>query len=491
VQEWATHNGIHLPNNIEPTQRTSFRLEEHQPKNILQVRGRALLRRRCACECAAWRLSAWLCQCRDCVRAASSSGVAAVCCGCRVGELLSACARASPAPQGHEEIVWAVEVHGRRLFSASADKTIRVWDIDSRRCEHVLEDHTRPVLSLTISGNRLYSGSYDFTIKVCVWGGGGAAGVLGDRQCACCSSRGHRCGRGVVAFARAQVWDINSLSRVKTLTGHTDAVRALSAADGRLFSGSYDGTVRVWDEATLSCLEVLKGHTGPVRTLVHAGGCMFSGSYDKSVRVWGVQTLECKAVLAGHTSAVRALVASPQYVFSGSDDTTIKVWDVDTLKCVKTLEGHEDNVRVLAVGDAAMFSGSWDKTIRVWDLRTLECVKVLEGHTEAVLALAGARGKGGAAAAAVRRQRGCTRAAAVVAQAAAGRAQWLPTARAPRVCALAPGCSNAPLLPVCLRRRARSGRGRAVPQQQGAGQRQLRHHRALLGPEHLPLRAQV
>jgi F-box/WD-40 domain protein 7 len=59
-----------------------------------------------------------------------------------------------------------VEVYGSRLFSASADKTIRVWDIDSRRCEHVLEDHTRPVLSLAISGNRLYSGSYDFTIKV-------------------------------------------------------------------------------------------------------------------------------------------------------------------------------------------------------------------------------------------------------------------------------------------------------------------------------------
>ena len=37
--------------------------------------------------------------------------------------------------QGHDEIVWAVEVSGARLFSASADKTIRVWDIESRRCE--------------------------------------------------------------------------------------------------------------------------------------------------------------------------------------------------------------------------------------------------------------------------------------------------------------------------------------------------------------------
>ena len=68
--------------------------------------------------------------------------------------------------QGHDEIVWAVEVAGNRLLSASADKTIRMWDIDSRRCEHVLEDHARPVLSLSVCGNKLFSGSYDYTIKV-------------------------------------------------------------------------------------------------------------------------------------------------------------------------------------------------------------------------------------------------------------------------------------------------------------------------------------
>lgn len=62
--------------------------------------------------------------------------------------------------------MWAVEVAGNRLLSASADKTIRMWDIDSRRCEHVLEDHARPVLSLSVCGNKLFSGSYDYTIKV-------------------------------------------------------------------------------------------------------------------------------------------------------------------------------------------------------------------------------------------------------------------------------------------------------------------------------------
>lgn len=45
--------------------------------------------------------------------------------------------RACLALQGHDEIVWSVEIHGQQLFSASADKTIRVWDIASKRCERV------------------------------------------------------------------------------------------------------------------------------------------------------------------------------------------------------------------------------------------------------------------------------------------------------------------------------------------------------------------
>ena len=65
--------------------------------------------------------------------------------------------------------------------------------------------------------------------------------------------------------------------------GHTDAVRALAISDDRLFSGSYDGTVKVWDTETLECLKTLAGHTGPVRTLVSSAGHMFSGSYDKTV----------------------------------------------------------------------------------------------------------------------------------------------------------------------------------------------------------------
>lgn len=45
--------------------------------------------------------------------------------------------RAGNILHGHEEIIWALEVKGNLLYTASADKTVRVWDINSKRCVQV------------------------------------------------------------------------------------------------------------------------------------------------------------------------------------------------------------------------------------------------------------------------------------------------------------------------------------------------------------------
>ena len=39
--------------------------------------------------------------------------------------------------QGHTEIIWAIEVRGDRVYTASADKTVRVWDLNTKRCLQV------------------------------------------------------------------------------------------------------------------------------------------------------------------------------------------------------------------------------------------------------------------------------------------------------------------------------------------------------------------
>ncbi|KAL6782481.1 hypothetical protein ACKKBG_A06945 [Auxenochlorella protothecoides x Auxenochlorella symbiontica] len=240
---------------------------------------------------------------------------------------------------GHDEIVWALQpAPGGRLFSASADRTIRAWDVASARCLGVLSGHTRPVLALALAGGRLFSGSYDHRIIE---------------------------------------WCPESFRALRTLEGHHDAVRALATAPGgRLVSGSYDASVRVWDVEAGACCGVLVGHAGPVRALAVCAGAVFSGSYDASIRAWDVEANRCLGSLEGHTGAVRALATDGARVFSGSDDASIRVWDARSLACLATLCGHADNVRVLAVGGGLLCSGSWDRTVRVWSVDHLTCLQV-------------------------------------------------------------------------------------------------------------------
>lgn len=261
--------------------------------------------------------------------------------------------------QGHDEIVWAVEVAAGRLYSASADRTIRVWDTASRRCVAVLEDHTRPVLALALSSTHLFSGSYDASVRV---------------------------------------WDLRTLRRAATLTGHTDAVRALVTvpAARAAFSASYDCTLRAWCLDSLTPRGVLTGHSGPVRALAAIGTRLFSASYDRTVRCWCADTLSCLGVMEGHREAVRALTVCGEHLLaSGSDDWTVRLWDARSLACVAVCEGHDDNVRVLAASATHLFSGSWDKTVRCWSLAPDalgRCAAMLSGHHEAVLALTVVRG---------------------------------------------------------------------------------------------------
>lgn len=71
--------------------------------------------------------------------------------------------------------------------------------------------------------------------------------------------------------------------------------------------------------------QVLESHTRPVLSLAVAGNRLFSGSYDYSIRVWNLSTLQREKTLTGHTDAVRALTVAGGKVFSASYDGTLKV----------------------------------------------------------------------------------------------------------------------------------------------------------------------
>lgn len=52
------------------------------------------------------------------------------------------------------------------MVSGSRDTTLRVWDVSTGRCEHVLTGHVAAVRCVQYDGRRVVSGGYDYMVKV-------------------------------------------------------------------------------------------------------------------------------------------------------------------------------------------------------------------------------------------------------------------------------------------------------------------------------------
>ena len=55
-----------------------------------------------------------------------------------------------------------------QVFSASADRCLRVWSMENMLCTQALDRHQGSVTALAISRGRVFSASVDQTVKVWV-----------------------------------------------------------------------------------------------------------------------------------------------------------------------------------------------------------------------------------------------------------------------------------------------------------------------------------
>ena len=54
-----------------------------------------------------------------------------------------------------------------KIFSGSADRTIKIWEVNTGNCLQTLEGHTNFVISIKVlSEEKIISGSWDKAIKV-------------------------------------------------------------------------------------------------------------------------------------------------------------------------------------------------------------------------------------------------------------------------------------------------------------------------------------
>ncbi|KAL0415207.1 UNVERIFIED_CONTAM: protein JINGUBANG [Sesamum latifolium] len=249
------------------------------------------------------------------------------------------------------------------LYSASLDKTVKVWRISDFKCVETIQAHPEPINAIALADDGvLYTASDDATVRV--W-----------RRNFCSGARPHS----------LTVTLPTKFSPVKTL--------ALTSDGGVLYGGCTDGYVHYWLKGWFSGQlqygGALQGHTHAVMCLASVANYVASGSADSTSRVW-VRELDglhkCIAVLQGHRGPIRCITAfmgratdesveEDCTVCTGSLDGVLKVWRVRNTTS-QTREPSQNNPAIAAGGESRMLACSslFRANFRAWKSTNI-CVK--------------------------------------------------------------------------------------------------------------------
>jgi WD40 repeat protein len=277
---------------------------------------------------------------------------------------------------GHTDRVLGVAVSSdwKCVVSTSADKTLKVWDLETGRELHTLTGHSYYVYAVAVSsdGRRAVSASHDTTLKV---------------------------------------WDLETGRELLTLTGHAKAVHDVALTpDGRAVSSSEDGTFKVWDLETgrelrsfstydLSTYGIKElGQYGIYKLALTADGQhVVSGGSDNEVTLWELETgRKLRAVKGGIVSvygsggriSCLAVSGNGRIAVFASADKTLAVWDVETGSKLRTFSGADWSSGVAVSTDGRRAISADDKTLKVWDLEGEDRGRVRHHHSYDVTGIA-------------------------------------------------------------------------------------------------------
>lgn len=248
-------------------------------------------------------------------------------------------------------VALALSPDGRHAVTASADKSVRLWDLETGKAVKTFEGHTAAVTNVALApdGRRLAS---------------------------------------VDATGLVRLWDVTTGKETAQIVGDpTGKSRGLAfARDGRTLALLSDKGIALWEGEAKTLPLVRLATEGAVPALAVSPDNRFLLTAEGNLaRLWDARTAQILAGYEGHRGAVTAVAFTPdgRRLVTGGADCTIRLWDRDNVSELRTFEGHTGTVAGVAIApdSTRLLSCSLDGTIRLWDLTTAKQVHQFEGHT--------------------------------------------------------------------------------------------------------------
>ncbi len=282
---------------------------------------------------------------------------------------------------------------GKTLATASADKTVKVWDTTTWKSTATLDGHTDYVVGVAFmpDGKELVTASYDRTARVWDLKTGNVRVVLRGHTGAVLSVAVRPDGEQIATAGidgSVRRWEPRTGGRDvapgtvgdEPIPGHKSWTNAIAYAHGGdpLASASSDNTVVVWDAATRKPKHTFAPKAAEIRNVAFSpdSKLLAAGTRYGITKVWSTEKGEEVASLKGtHTGDVWSVAFSPDGKTLATADgdwnkpSDIVLWDTTTWK-ERTRLKHTNEVLCIAFHPkkAILAAGAWDKTVKVWDL---------------------------------------------------------------------------------------------------------------------------